>query len=74
MDVQIVYHDTQKDDDPNRAAITKTTLPKSVTHVRTRTQIPHDKFIVKLVSDMDRIDQFHRYRILRADQCRVLGT
>jgi hypothetical protein len=61
VDVQIVYHDTQKDDDPNRAAITKTTLPKSVT-------------LVKLVSDMDRIDQFHRYRILRADQCRVLGT
>jgi hypothetical protein len=49
VDVQIVYHDTKKDDDPNRAAIAKARLPKSVTHVRTRTQIPHNKFIVKLV-------------------------
>src|SRR5262249_29305598 len=49
VDVQIVYHDTKKDNDPNRAAIVKAALPKSVTHVRTRTQIPHNKFIVKLV-------------------------
>ena len=49
VDVQIVYHDTKKDDDPNRAAIAKARLPKSVTHVRTRTKIPHNKFIVKLV-------------------------
>jgi phosphatidylserine/phosphatidylglycerophosphate/cardiolipin synthase-like enzyme len=50
VDVQIVYHDTKKDDDPNRAAIAKAGLPKSITHVRTRTQIPHNKFIVKLAS------------------------
>src|SRR6266550_979192 len=31
-----------------RALIAKARLPKSVTHVRTRTQIPHNKFIVKL--------------------------
>jgi phosphatidylserine/phosphatidylglycerophosphate/cardiolipin synthase-like enzyme len=48
VDVQIVYHDTKKDDDPNRAAIAKARLPKSATHVRTRTKIPHNKFIVKL--------------------------
>jgi PLD-like domain len=48
VDVEIVYHDTKKDDDPNRAAIAKARLPKSVTRVRTRTQIPHNKFIVKL--------------------------
>src|SRR5262249_49503946 len=49
VDVQIVYHDTKKDDDPNRAASAKARLPDSVTHVRTRTQIPHNKFVVKLV-------------------------
>jgi hypothetical protein len=49
VDVQIVYHDTKKEKDPNRAAIAKARLPKSVTHVRTRTQIPHNKFMVKLV-------------------------
>src|SRR5215467_9390311 len=51
VDVRIVYHDTKKDDDPNRAAIAKARLPKSVTHVRTRTKIPHNKFIVKLVGE-----------------------
>ncbi|MBA1142500.1 phospholipase D-like domain-containing protein [Mesorhizobium neociceri] len=58
VDVQIVYHDTKKDDDPNRAAIGKAELPDKVmrdgaeTQIlfrRTRTPIPHNKFIVKLV-------------------------
>jgi phosphatidylserine/phosphatidylglycerophosphate/cardiolipin synthase-like enzyme len=58
VDVQIVYHDTKKDDDANRAAIGKAELPEFVTrkgkknqvlYVRTRTAIPHNKFIVKIV-------------------------
>lgn len=58
VDVQIVYHDTKKDDDANRAAIGKAELPDKVVHGgqetqvlfrRTRTPIPHNKFIVKLV-------------------------
>ena len=49
VDVQIVYHDTKKETDPNRAAIAKARLPKSVTRARTRTPIPRNKFIVRLV-------------------------
>lgn len=58
VDVQIVYHDTKKDDDANRAAIGKAELPDKAVHGgqetqilfrRTRTPIPHNKFIVKLV-------------------------
>jgi len=58
VDVQIVYHDTKKDDDANRAAIGKAGLPgfivrdgqeTQVLYRRTRTPIPHNKFIVKLV-------------------------
>jgi phosphatidylserine/phosphatidylglycerophosphate/cardiolipin synthase-like enzyme len=58
VDVQIVYHDTKKDDDPNQKAISSAELPKTVSHhsqetdilfPRTRTKIPHNKFIVKLV-------------------------
>ena len=49
VDVQIVYHDTKKDKDANRAAIAKAQLPSSIVHPRTRTSIPHNKFIVKLV-------------------------
>jgi phosphatidylserine/phosphatidylglycerophosphate/cardiolipin synthase-like enzyme len=48
IDVQIVYHDTKKDKDPNRKAIGDAKLPASRVHPRTRTAIPHNKFIVKL--------------------------
>lgn len=57
VDVQIVYHDTKKDDDANRKAIGEAKLPKTVSrggktvtilYPRTRTKIPHNKFIVKL--------------------------
>jgi phosphatidylserine/phosphatidylglycerophosphate/cardiolipin synthase-like enzyme len=57
VDVQIVYHDTKSDNDPNRKAIKLAQLPKTVSHngkkidvlyPRTRTKIPHNKFIVKL--------------------------
>lgn len=58
VDVQIVYHDSKKDKDPNVAAITTAGLPEfhtfqgkktQVLYKRTRTAIPHNKFIVKLV-------------------------
>jgi phosphatidylserine/phosphatidylglycerophosphate/cardiolipin synthase-like enzyme len=49
VDVEIVFHDTKKDNDENRAAIAKAGLPASILHPRTRTAIPHNKFIVKLV-------------------------
>lgn len=48
VDVKIVYHDTKKDTDPNRKAIAKAGLPKKILFPRTRTRIPHNKFIVKL--------------------------
>jgi phosphatidylserine/phosphatidylglycerophosphate/cardiolipin synthase-like enzyme len=57
VDVRIVYHDSKKDKDANRAAIAEAGLPQSVriageqTQIifpRTRTAIPHNKFIVKL--------------------------
>jgi phosphatidylserine/phosphatidylglycerophosphate/cardiolipin synthase-like enzyme len=49
VDLQIVYHDTKKDTDANRKAIAAAKLPASIVHPRTRTSIPHNKFIVKLV-------------------------
>ena len=60
VDVQIVYHDTKKDKDENRVAIATAGLPATVSrggktvtvlYPRTRTAIPHNKFIVKLVGD-----------------------
>ena len=58
VDVRIVYHDTKKPKDENRAAIDTAGLRQSaeiggkstqILFPRTRTQIPHNKFIVKLV-------------------------
>jgi phosphatidylserine/phosphatidylglycerophosphate/cardiolipin synthase-like enzyme len=63
VDVQIVYHDTKKAKDPNRKAIKVAGLPakatiggksKQVLFPRTRTSIPHNKFIVKLVAKRPR--------------------
>jgi phosphatidylserine/phosphatidylglycerophosphate/cardiolipin synthase-like enzyme len=54
-DVEIVYHDTKKraagkiKDDPNFAAIKAAGLPAVRVHPRTRTAIPHNKYIVKLI-------------------------
>jgi phosphatidylserine/phosphatidylglycerophosphate/cardiolipin synthase-like enzyme len=53
VDVQIVYHDTKKENDENRKAISIAGLPdhiedKQVLFPRTRTAIPHNKFIVKI--------------------------
>ena len=58
VDVRIVYHDTKKKGDPNVKAIEDAGLPEKakvdgvtvqVLFPRTRTQIPHNKFIVKIV-------------------------
>jgi phosphatidylserine/phosphatidylglycerophosphate/cardiolipin synthase-like enzyme len=51
VDVEIVFHDTKKPKDENRAALATANLPASILHPRTRTAIPHNKFIVKLVGD-----------------------
>jgi phosphatidylserine/phosphatidylglycerophosphate/cardiolipin synthase-like enzyme len=48
VDVQIIYHDTKKDNDANRAAIAQAGLPSDILTPRTRVAIPHNKFIVKL--------------------------
>ena len=54
VDVQIVYHFTKKTNDANlkaigKAGLTKTHGGKQILFQRTRTPIPHNKFIVKLV-------------------------
>jgi phosphatidylserine/phosphatidylglycerophosphate/cardiolipin synthase-like enzyme len=58
VDVQVVYHYTKKLDDRNLAAIETAKLPKFSTATgkkkqilfqRTRTAIPHNKFMVRLV-------------------------
>lgn len=57
VDVQIIYHDTKKDNDANRAAIASAGVPQTVNrggkeitvlYPRTRTAIPHNKVIIKL--------------------------
>ena len=48
VDVKIIFHDTKKDTDPNRKAIADVKLPSNILFPRTRTAIPHNKFIVKL--------------------------
>lgn len=57
VDVRIVYHDTKKDNDANRKAIGEAGLPQTATlggqstqilFPRTRTAIPHNKFILRL--------------------------
>ena len=54
VDVQIIYHFTKQDKDPNSKAIKTAGLPqekggKQILFPRTRTKIPHNKFIVKLL-------------------------
>ncbi len=48
VDVKIVFHDTKKPNDENRRAIAASGLPSEIVFPRTRTAIPHNKFIVKL--------------------------
>lgn len=58
VDVQIVYHFTKKETDRNLAAINRANIPEfgkvggkkvRVLNQRTRTSIPHNKFIVRLI-------------------------
>jgi phosphatidylserine/phosphatidylglycerophosphate/cardiolipin synthase-like enzyme len=50
VDVKIVYHYTKKTSDANLKAINKAGLKgKTILFQRTRTPIPHNKFIVKIV-------------------------
>jgi phosphatidylserine/phosphatidylglycerophosphate/cardiolipin synthase-like enzyme len=48
VDVKIVFHDSKAADDNNRKAIATAKLPNRLLFPRTRTKIPHNKFIVKL--------------------------
>lgn len=52
VDVQIVYHDTtDAKDKPNETAMTAAGLPindQKITYRRSKTKIPHNKFIVRL--------------------------
>lgn len=60
VDVRLVYHDTKKENDGARALINDVGIPKTrevdgtreqIVFPRTRTAIPHNKFIVKLDGD-----------------------
>jgi hypothetical protein len=83
VDVQIVYHDTSDvPGQPNETAMQAAGLPindQKVTFRRSRTKIPHNKFIVRLRGrhqsgrGVDRLDQFHRLRLSWPDQCRSSG-
>lgn len=48
VDLEIVYHLTRSEKDANLKAIKAAKLPTKILHKRTRTAIPHNKFIVKL--------------------------
>jgi phosphatidylserine/phosphatidylglycerophosphate/cardiolipin synthase-like enzyme len=51
VDVKIVYHDTSEDGAPNETAMEAAGLPiddQQVTFRRSKTKIPHNKFIVRL--------------------------
>lgn len=60
VDVRLVYHDSKKENDSARALINAVGIPKTreiggtrkqIVFPRTRTAIPHNKFIVKLDGD-----------------------
>ncbi len=58
VDVRIVYHDTSDADGANEAAIKAAGLPakvgsQKVLYRRTKTKIPHNKFIVRLAGGED---------------------
>jgi phosphatidylserine/phosphatidylglycerophosphate/cardiolipin synthase-like enzyme len=59
VDVQIVYHDTTDADSANEAAMKKAGLPindQKVTYRRSKTKIPHNKFIVRLKGGTDPVE------------------
>ena len=60
IDVQIVYHDTtDADGTPNETAMKSAGLPindQKVTYRRSKTKIPHNKFIVRLTGGTDPVE------------------
>jgi phosphatidylserine/phosphatidylglycerophosphate/cardiolipin synthase-like enzyme len=60
INVQIVYHDTtDADQQPNESAMRAAGLPindQKVTYRRSKTKIPHNKFIVRLKSGIDPVE------------------
>ena len=60
VDVQIVYHDTSDDPKrPNENGLEKAGLPvddQKVTYRRSKTKIPHNKFIVRLKGGTDPVE------------------
>lgn len=60
VDVRIVYHDsTAETDEPNETAMAKAGLPlddQKVTFRRSKTKIPHNKFIVRLAGGRDPVE------------------
>jgi phosphatidylserine/phosphatidylglycerophosphate/cardiolipin synthase-like enzyme len=60
VDVKIVYHDTSEDDgSPNETAMEAAGLPiddQKVTFRRSKTKIPHNKFIVRLKGGTDPVE------------------
>jgi phosphatidylserine/phosphatidylglycerophosphate/cardiolipin synthase-like enzyme len=59
VDVQIVYHDTTDGDSANENAMEAAGLPvndQKVTYRRSKTKIPHNKFIVRLKGGTDPVE------------------
>ena len=60
IDVKIVYHDTTAEDkEPNETAMTAAGLPlddQKTTFKRSKTKIPHNKFIVRLKNGTDPVE------------------
>jgi phosphatidylserine/phosphatidylglycerophosphate/cardiolipin synthase-like enzyme len=60
IDVQIVYHDTTTEKDgPNEKAMGEAGLPindQTITYRRSKTKIPHNKFIVRLKGGIDPVE------------------
>ena len=59
IDVQIVYHDTSDDKGANEAAMKEAGLPvndQKITYRRSKTKIPHNKFIVRLKGGRDPVE------------------
>ena len=74
VDVCLVYHDSNKTQDA-RDLIAEVGFPDEIVFKRTRTAIPHNKFIVKIErrkghGGVDGLNQLHRYRLLRPNQRR----
>jgi phosphatidylserine/phosphatidylglycerophosphate/cardiolipin synthase-like enzyme len=59
IDVQIVYHDTSEDKESNEGPMKEAGLPiddQKITYRRSKTKIPHNKFIVRLKGGTDPVE------------------